>query len=341
MTIKIGLLGLGTVGGGVIDILRAQHPAWPVQVTRAAVRHITPARQAQYSNIPLTTDAASVVADSTIDVIIEVMGGVDPTLPLLETALHTGKHVISANKDLIAQHGEELAQLALAQHVGFYYEAAVMGVIPILHTLAHTYPSDQIQRIVGIANGTSNFILTQTSFFGARYTSALREAQAKGFAEADPTNDVSGLDAAYKLAILTRLAFGVTPTMAQIPRQGIDQKLPDAIVKPLIIAERRGPRQLMLAVGPYVIKPSNPLSGVNGANNAVLISSTNMQDMMLMGPGAGARPTASAVLADLADLVTQIRQGTVPDPYHERTRSAADWQIIAPEPVSTGIPVLA
>lgn len=331
MTFHIGLLGLGTVGSSVVQLLAEQTPAWPVQVTRAAVRHITPARCRQFPGVALTTDAASIVTDPRIDIVIEVMGGTGQTLPLLQTALTQGKHVISANKDLLAQHGADLAQLALAHQAGLYYEAAVMGAVPLLHTLVHTYASDRISRIVGIANGTSNYILTQTSFFGTPYTAALREAQSQGYAEADPTNDVSGLDAAYKLAILVRLVFGVTVPVTAIARRGIDRPLPrDVIVKPLIVAERQGADKLLLAVGPYVIKPANPLSAVNGADNAALITSQNMQRMMLMGPGAGGRPTASAILADLHDLLAALRDGVVPDPYHEAARTAQPLTAIAP-----------
>ncbi|WP_054716538.1 homoserine dehydrogenase [Lacticaseibacillus manihotivorans] len=191
-TLNVGLLGLGTVGRGVANIIARQTPQLAplnLKITRAAVRNLTPARQAEHPDIALTTDALSIVNDPNIQIIIEVLGGIDLPFALLQQALKNGKQVITANKDLIATHGRELTALAQQHHVALNYEAAVMGSIPILRTLNTNFAGDQITALAGIANGTSNFILSQMQA-GSSYTEALQLAQQKGFAEADPTNDV-------------------------------------------------------------------------------------------------------------------------------------------------------
>jgi homoserine dehydrogenase len=324
--INIGLLGLGTVGSGVVAILQKNQPklaALSVRVTKAAVRTITPERQAKYPGIELTNDTNSVVDDPSIDIIVEVMGGVANTYPLLERAIKNGKHVISANKDLLSVHGVQLAQLAKEHHVGLYYEAAVMGSIPVLHTLANAYAGDTITRVAGIANGTSNFILTQMVRAGSSYAEALKLAQAKGFAEADPTNDVEGFDASYKLLILSRFAFGMTPALGDVTRQGITTltradfsaaSVWGYTIKPLAVAAVHD-HKLNLTVSPYLVPAAHPLSAVFDENNAVMIDSVNTKQITMTGPGAGSLPTASSVIADLITIASAIRAGIEPAPF--------------------------
>ncbi|MCI2171189.1 homoserine dehydrogenase [Schleiferilactobacillus perolens] len=322
-TINVGILGLGTVGAGVLTILRQPHPdlaGLNFRVTRAAVRHVTAAREQKYPEIALTTEPQSIVTDPHIQVVVEVMGGVESTWPLLKTALTQGKHVITANKDLIAQHGDELSTIARAHSVALFYEAAVMGGVPILHTLTHTYANDRIHRLVGIANGTSNFILSQMHQAGRTYQEALTLAQQKGFAEADPTNDVAGIDAAYKLTILARLAFGVHPSAQDINCQGIAGLSPTdftaathwhQVIKPLIVADQQQ-GSLALTVSPFAIPQNHPLSRIDNENNGIVINSANFQEMLLAGPGAGALPTAGSVIADLATVGHAIQAQRVP-----------------------------
>ncbi|MFD1484945.1 homoserine dehydrogenase [Lacticaseibacillus baoqingensis] len=322
-TINVGLLGLGTVGRGVATILARQTPqlaSLHLKITRAAVRTLTPKRQAQFPAIALTTDALAVVNDPDIQIIVEVMGGIDLPFALLKQALKNGKQVITANKDLIATHGQALTALAAKHHVGLNYEAAVMGGIPILRTLNTNFAGDAITGLAGIANGTSNFILTQMAA-GCSYAEALAQAQAKGFAESDPTNDVEGLDAAYKLLILTRLAFDLNAKLANIHRQGIttlrraDFAAADFFgftIKPLVSA-RRLDNQLDLTVAPTLVPKSHPLSGVVNEFNAIVLASTNTHELMLTGPGAGSLPTANAVIADLQATALALQDGHTPE----------------------------
>ncbi|WP_461214048.1 homoserine dehydrogenase [Lacticaseibacillus sp. GG6-2] len=321
-TLNVGLLGLGTVGRGVATIIARQTPQLAqlnLKITKAAVRTLTPERQAAFPEIALTTDALSVVNDPNIQIIIEVLGGIDLPFALLQQALKNGKHVITANKDLIATHGQTLTALAAKHHVALDYEAAVMGSIPILRTLNTNFAGDAITALTGIANGTSNFILSQMQA-GANYAEALSAAQAKGFAEADPTNDVEGLDASYKLLILSRLAFGLDPKLANIKRQGIttlrraDFAAADFFgytIKPLVSAIRDDD-QLSLTVAPTLVPKDHPLANVDNEFNAIVLASTNTNSLMLTGPGAGSLPTANAVVADLQEVARNIRGKLTP-----------------------------
>lgn len=339
-TINIGLLGLGTVGSGVVSILRRNRPqlaALNLRITRAAVRNLYPQRQENYPGIALTTDAASIAADPDIDIVVEVMGGVKDTYPLLVSALKHGKHVVSANKDLLSEYGPELSALAQQHHVGLYYEAAVTGAIPILHTLSQSYAGDQITRVAGIVNGTSNYILTQMVREGRSYADALAAAQELGFAESNPTNDVEGFDAAFKLLILSRFAFGMTPKLADVNRQGIANvtagdftvaRTLGYVIKPLAIAARHD-GQLDLRVSPALVASTHALSAVIYENNAVLVNSLNTKEIMMTGPGAGSLPTANSVIADLVTIGSAIRAGREPAPFtslDEPTRVATPDQ---------------
>ncbi|WP_056969763.1 homoserine dehydrogenase [Lacticaseibacillus thailandensis] len=325
-TINIGLLGLGTVGSGLVNILQDPQPrlaARQLRITRIAVRTVTPERQAQYPGIALTTDSQSIVTDPKINVVVEAIGGTTKAKELIKTALTFGKHVVTANKDLIATDGIELSQIAATHHVGLYYEAAVMGAIPVLRTLRNAYAGDPISRITGIANGTSNFILTQMIAHGSSYDDALALAQRKGFAEANPANDVEGLDATYKLLILTRFAFGMNPSMDDVDIQGITTLQPQDFVtasiwgyaiKPLAVSELT-PDGLCLRVAPHLVPLGHPLAAVRDENNAVLIDSQNVKRLSMVGPGAGSLPTANSIVADLLDLADDIHYGNTPERF--------------------------
>lgn len=316
-TLNVGLLGLGTVGRGVAAIIARQTPQLAplnLKITRAAVRNLTPARQAEHPDIALTTDALSIVNDPNIQIIIEVLGGIDLPFALLQQALKNDKQVITANKDLIATHGRELTALAQQHHVALNYEAAVMGSIPILRTLNTNFAGDQITALAGIANGTSNFILSQMQA-GSSYTEALQLVQAKGFAEADPTNDVEGLDAGYKLLILSRLAFNLDPKLSSIQRLGIttlrraDFAAADFFgytIKPLVQAIRQN-HQLRLSVAPTLVPKNHALAGVANEFNAIQLASNNTNSLTLSGPGAGSLPTANAVVADLQAVALNLQ----------------------------------
>ncbi|WP_203664424.1 homoserine dehydrogenase [Lacticaseibacillus sp. 53-4] len=340
-TINVGLLGLGTVGKGVATIVARESPQLAsagLKITRAAVRTITPERQAHFPDIKLTTDAFQIVNDPEIQIIVEAIGGIDLPYALIQQALRNGKHVITANKDLIATHGQALTALAASQHVALNYEAAVMGSIPILRTLNTNFAGDTITSLAGIANGTSNFILSQMAR-GRSYPDALAEAQQKGFAEADPTNDVEGLDASYKLLILCRLAFGLDATLASIHRQGITTltaadfaaaKHFGCTIKPLIRAIRRG-NQLNLTVAPALVPNTDPLSHVDDEFNAIELTSTNTKSLVLIGPGAGSLPTANAVVADLQAVAHNIRGHQTPTIAAQALQPAEAFEIKTPQ----------
>ena len=234
------------------------------------------------------------------------------------------KHVVTANKDLIASRGQELAELANQNGVDLYYEAAVAGGVPILRTLSSSFTADAISRVAGIINGTSNFILTQMATNGLTYAEALKLAQDKGFAESDPTNDVEGFDAAYKLIILSNFSFGVQPVMDDVTITGIadltDSDINDAngfgyAIKLLGVAQRVG-NALSIEVSPHLVSFNHPLATVNNENNAVLVNGESVGEVMLYGPGAGEMPTANSVLSDLTNVATNLALNTPGRPFN-------------------------
>jgi homoserine dehydrogenase len=256
----------------------------------------------------LTTDLESIVKDKNIDLIIEVIGGIEPARTLILEAFANGKSVVTANKALLAKHGAELFAAADKSGVDLYYEAAVAGAIPILRPLRESLVGDHVQRIMGIVNGTTNYILTKMDESGAAFADALAEAQALGFAEADPTADVEGFDAAAKAAILAGLAFHSRVTDSDVYREGITKitatdvavaKSLDLVVKLLAIAELTNEGEISVRVHPTLISRSHPLASVREAFNAVFVESESAGAMMFYGRGAGGAPTASAILGDL------------------------------------------
>jgi homoserine dehydrogenase len=314
MTIKVALLGCGTVGSQIVRLLRDQagdltaRVGASVQLTGVAVR-----RLGKHPDVPaelLTTDAAGLVA-SDVDVVVEVIGGIEPARTLLLAALRQGKSVVTANKALLAEHGAELYSAADASGADLYFEAAVAGAIPLLRPLRESLAGDRITRVTGIVNGTTNFILSAMDTDGASYGEALDEATRLGYAEADPTADVDGFDAAAKAAILASLAFHTRVTASDVYREGISQVTASDVaaaralgrtVKLLALCERvteNGTESVAVRVHPAMIPRSHPLAGVGGAFNAVFVEADAAGQLMFYGQGAGGAPTASAVLGDL------------------------------------------
>lgn len=331
--IKIGLIGLGTVGSGVIRILNdtqnmiKQQTGLTFEVVGAVVAHPKRQREEYLQQVPLMADAKTLIDDPSVDIIVEVMGSVDGAKPIIERALSAHKHVVTANKDLIAQFGQQLAQLAIENHVTLRYEASVAGGIPILQTLRTVYTADPISQIAGILNGTTNFILTQMDQLGLSYDEALAMAKQRGFAESDPTNDVDGFDAAYKLGILTKMAFGFDVTQDQIEITGI-RELAVADVRAaraagyelkLVGLAHQTTEGLQLAVAPMVIHEELPLAKIQNENNAVWVRSHNIGTALYVGPGAGQLPTGNSVVTDLIQVGKTIVDQAPAEPFALKT----------------------
>jgi len=309
-TLRVGMLGCGVVGGEVARLIVANQSdltarsGAKLELVKVGVRNLN---RANISKDLLTTDLESIVKDANIDLIIEVIGGIEPAKSLILEAFKNGKSVVTANKALLAKHGGELFAAADKSGVDLYYEASVAGAIPILRPLRESLVGDHVQRIMGIVNGTTNFILTKMDESGAAFGDALAEAQALGFAEADPTADVEGFDAAAKAAILAGLAFHSRVTDADVFREGISKitatdvavaKSLDLVVKLLAIAEL-SEGKISVRVHPTLISRNHPLASVRESFNAVFVESESAGAMMFYGRGAGGAPTASAILGDL------------------------------------------
>lgn len=313
--LTIGLLGAGTVGTGVLRLLHAnadqieRRVGVPVHVGPVMVRDVTRDR-----GIPgnWTTDPHDIIGNPEVDIVVEVMGGVEPARTWLLDAMNAGQSVVTANKELLAKHGRELYAAAAANHVRLEYEAAVAGAIPIIRPMRDSLSGDRIDRVMGILNGTTNFILSKMTEEGSDFETVLAEAQALGYAEADPTADVEGLDAAAKTAILASIAFDAVITLDDVAVTGITRVTAEQIsiacklgytIKLLGFALRDtdldGNETISVGVSPAWVGQKNPLSGVRGANNAVLIEADGAGQLMFYGPGAGSLPTGSAVLGDV------------------------------------------
>jgi homoserine dehydrogenase len=311
--VKVGLLGLGTVGSGVVKMLQ-DHPGdlalksgYEVEIKKILVRDLEKKRAVDVPRDLLTQNVWEIVHDPEIQIVIEVMGGEEETKEYVQAALESGKHVITANKDLVALHGAFLHRVAEARGLEFFYEAAVGGAIPILRVLKQSFAADQISEVMGIVNGTTNYILSKMTDEGASYAEVLKEAQALGYAEANPHADVSGLDAARKMAILASIAFHQPVALADVEVKGIEQVTVEeieaareqgAVIKLIGRAKRDGER-VEVEVQPTWIPAEHPLAQVKDAFNAVYVYGEALGEAMLYGRGAGMMPTASAVLGDL------------------------------------------
>jgi Homoserine dehydrogenase len=321
--VKVGLLGLGTVGTGVVRIIEGHREdligqvGSPIEIGRVAVRTLDKPRAVAIESSRLTDDPWEVVRDPGIDVVVEVMGGVDKTKEYILEALKRGKHVVTANKDLMALYGSEILTTAREHGCDVMYEASVAGGIPIIRTLIEGFSSDRIDRIMGIVNGTTNYILTKMSREGASYEEVLREAQQLGYAEADPTSDVEGLDAARKMTILATIGFRMNVELSDVEVQGISKVTKEDIacakklgyeLKLLGIADRQDDR-ISVAVQPTMVKLGHPLSTVNGVFNAVFVRGEAVGETMFYGAGAGELPTATSVVADLVAVAKNMKLG--------------------------------
>ncbi|MGZ4442695.1 MAG: homoserine dehydrogenase [Nocardioidaceae bacterium] len=327
-SLKLALLGCGSVGSQVVRLLHEQaddltaRVGAPIELVGVAVRRPDAQRDADVPTELLTTDAAGLVSRGDVDLVVEVIGGIEPARSLILSALENGASVVTANKALLAEDGSTLFEAAEKAGRDLYYEAAVAGAIPILRPLRESLAGDKVRRVLGIVNGTTNFILDRMDTSGAGFAEALEEAQELGYAEADPTADVEGFDAAAKAAILASLAFHTRVTASDVYREGIaDVTASDvasaqemnSVVKLLAICELRegdGGPAVSARVHPAMIPRSHPLASVREAYNAVFVESEAAGQLMFYGPGAGGSPTASAVLGDLV-TVARNRLGGV------------------------------
>jgi homoserine dehydrogenase len=321
--IKVGLLGMGTVGTGVVRIVEGHQEdlhrkiGVPVRIEKILVKDIDKKRSISIPNHKLTTDPWEIINDPEIDVIIEVMGGIEQTKQYMLSALEKGKHIVTANKDLMALEGADILKKANDKGCDVYYEASVAGGIPILRTLVEGFSSDRITKIMGIVNGTTNYIMTKMSQEGVSYADVLKEAQELGYAEQDPTSDVEGYDAAYKMAILSSLGFHVSVSMKDVEIRGISKVSQEDIsyakrlgyeMKLLGIADRQDDL-ISISVEPTLVRKSHPLASVNGVFNAVFVYGEAVGETMFYGPGAGEMPTATSVVADLVAVAKNIKLG--------------------------------
>ncbi len=350
--IKVGLLGLGTVGGGTLTVLRrnrqeiTRRAGREIHVIMAAVRNLAKAKHYGNERITLTDDPFAVVNNPDIDIVVELIGGLEPAKELVLTAIANGKHVVTANKHLLAKHGNEIFAAAQNKGVMVAFEAAVAGGIPIIKALREGLTANRIEWVAGIINGTTNFILTEMREKGLGFDTVLKQAQDLGYAEADPTFDVEGIDAAHKLTILSAIAFGIPVQFDKAYTEGITQLTGDDVkyaeqlgyrIKLLGITKRRA-NGIELRVHPTLIPEKRLIANVNGPMNAVLIMGDAVGPTLYYGAGAGAEPTASAVVADLVD-VTRL---STADPHHRVPHLAfqpdallADLPILPMEEVET------
>ncbi|MDP2030888.1 MAG: homoserine dehydrogenase [Thiobacillus sp.] len=323
--INVGLLGLGTVGGGTLTVLRrnaeeiTRRAGREIRVVRAAVRDLEKAKLLA-GDLPLTINPFDVVDDPDIDIVVELIGGLEPARELVLQAIANGKHVVTANKHLVAKYGNEIFAAAQAKGVMVAFEAAVAGGIPIIKALREGLTANRIEWLAGIINGTSNFILTEMRDKGAAFADVLKQAQDLGYAEADPTFDIEGIDAAHKLTILSAIAFGIPMQFDKAYTEGISKLTREDVqyaeelgyrIKLLGIA-RRAENGIELRVHPTLIPERRLIANVDGAMNAVLVKGDAVGSTLYYGAGAGAEPTASAVVADLVD-VTRLHTA---DPHH-------------------------
>jgi homoserine dehydrogenase len=334
---------LGTVGTGVAAILASptgRHPlVGELALKRVAVRDLNRPRPIELSGELLTTDPEAVVDDPSVDIVVEVMGGLEPARSLILRAIAAGKPVVTANKAVIARYGEEIAAAAAQRGVYVLIEAAVGGGIPIIEPLKQSLGGNRIQKVSGIINGTTNYILSRMADEGAAYGAVLADAQQLGYAEADPAADVEGGDAADKIAILSALAYGGSVPRGAIPTEGINTL--DArdvayaaqlgyVVKLLAVAQylgtaADGAAQLDVRVHPTLLPKGHPLAGVHGVNNAILVEGDPVGQVMFYGPGAGAGPTASAVVADILNIAG-IRQAAGAHARLDPLLAASSWR---------------
>ncbi|MCC5637652.1 homoserine dehydrogenase [Nostoc sp. CHAB 5844] len=330
MGVKLGILGLGTVGTGTVQLLQdavGRHPLLEeVEIYRVGVRSPDKLRAVELPQSVVTSDLEGIVNDPAVDIVVEVMGGLEPARSLILQAIHNGKHIVTANKAAIARFGAEIFNAANEAGVYVMLEAAVGGGIPVIQPLKQALSVNRIHTVIGIVNGTTNYILTRMQTEGSDFGDVLADAQRLGYAEADPTADVDGLDAADKIAILASLGFGGRIHLEDVYSEGIRQvsktdiayaeKL-GFVIKLLAIAkyQNNANSQLSVRVHPTFVPKAHPLASINGVYNAILVEGEPIGQVMFFGPGAGAGATASAVTSDILSLVAALKSNTaVPNP---------------------------
>lgn len=348
MSVKIALLGFGTVASGVPFLLKENHE----KISQAAQSEIEVAKVlvkdeeekarllAAGHDYNFVTNVDEIIEDKDIAIVVELMGRIEPAKTFITRALQAGKHVVTANKDLLAVHGAELIAIAKEHGVALYYEAAVAGGIPILRTLVNSLAADKVTRVLGVVNGTSNFMMTKMVEEGWSYEDALAKAQELGYAESDPTNDVDGIDAAYKMVILSQFAFGMNVQFDQVGHKGIRNITPEDVavaqslgyVIKLVGSIEETPSGLSAEVTPTFLPKAHPLVGVNGVMNAVYVESIGIGESMYYGPGAGQKPTATSVVADIIRIVRRLNEGTIGKAFNEYSRPV---QLAKPEDVKS------
>ena len=336
MTVKIALLGFGTVASGVPFLLKEngekinQSAHSDIEVAKVLVKDEDEKNRllAAGNDFNFVTNVDDILSDQDITIVVELMGRIEPAKTFITRALEAGKHVVTANKDLLAVHGAELLEIAKEHNVALYYEAAVAGGIPILRTLANSLASDKITRVLGVVNGTSNFMMTKMVEEGWSYDDALAEAQRLGFAESDPTNDVDGIDAAYKMVILSQFAFGMKVAFDDVAHKGIRNITPEDVavaqdlgyVVKLVGSIEETSSGIAAEVTPTFLPKAHPLASVNGVMNAVFVESIGIGESMYYGPGAGQKPTATSVVADIVRIVRRLNDGTIGKDFNEYSR---------------------
>ena len=348
MSVKIALLGFGTVASGVPFLLKENHE----KISQAAQSEIEVAKVlvkdeeekarllAAGNDFNFVTNIDQIIEDAEVSIVVELMGRIEPAKTFITRALQAGKHVVTANKDLLAVHGAELIAIAKEYGVALYYEAAVAGGIPILRTLVNSLAADKVTRVLGVVNGTSNFMMTKMVEEGWSYEDALAKAQELGYAESDPTNDVDGIDAAYKMVILSQFAFGMNVQFDQVGHKGIRNITPEDVavaqslgyVIKLVGSIEETPSGLSAEVTPTFLPKAHPLAGVNGVMNAVYVESIGIGESMYYGPGAGQKPTATSVVADIIRIVRRLNEGTIGKAFNEYSRPV---QLAKPEDVKS------
>jgi len=318
--IAIGLLGLGTVGGGVVKVLSKFEN---IEIKKIAVKNLSKTRNIKNLNPEILTDKPeTVINDPEIKIIVEVIGGINPALELITQAIQNGKHIVTANKELIAKHGKVLFELAKKHNVVILYEAAIAGGIPIVMPIVQSLAGNKISKIAGILNGTTNYILTKMEEKGSSFEHVLKEAQELGYAEADPTGDVQGYDAAYKIAILSSIAFNKRININEIFKSGIENISPEDIknadnfgykIKLIALAQDCG-NALDVRVHPMLVPKKHPLASINDVLNAIVVEGDAVGRVMFSGPGAGELPTASSIAGDVLSIAGEIEKTGFPLP---------------------------
>lgn len=348
MSVKIALLGFGTVASGVPFLLKEngdkifQAAQSEIEVAKVLVKDEEEKARllAAGHDYNFVTNVDEIIEDKDIAIVVELMGRIEPAKTFITRALQAGKHVVTANKDLLAVHGAELIAIAKEHGVALYYEAAVAGGIPILRTLVNSLAADKVTRVLGVVNGTSNFMMTKMVEEGWSYEDALAKAQELGYAESDPTNDVDGIDAAYKMVILSQFAFGMNVQFDQVGHKGIRNITPEDVavaqslgyVIKLVGSIEETPSGLSVEVTPTFLPKAHPLAGVNGVMNAVYVESIGIGESMYYGPGAGQKPTATSVVADIIRIVRRLNEGTIGKAFNEYSRPV---QLAKPEDVKS------